>query len=482
LAGIKYLPLLVWTRQEKWVWEQVSQGEIADFNNAEGYGGKLSPKEPEGWKENRILRPKFLETILLQESYRNALTHHGVRIVGAWFKEPVDLSDATIPSQLWLDSSRFELDVDLKCLKSPSCLSLEGSVFVCPLDLQLCKIEGQLNMSNSTFSGTLNMNGMEVKSHLFMRDKARFADVDLRGAKIEGQLDMSSSTFSGTLNMNGMEVKSHLFMRDTYVEKKILLTFTKIQGGLDISGAVLSFLDLTGTKVVQEFRLGSGSHPRVKWTGNSELILRNTEVGNLQDVSQSWPNRLKLQLDGFVYQRLGGFSGDDTTDMATRKISWLKKWLGKQKNYSPRPYQQLAKVLRNAGYEKKATAILFEGKKRQQKETETIFPDWLWLVLQRIFIGYGYRNFRVLGWVLILWGLGVLTLHLSRQDVKVVQDVKYWGLCYSLDMLLPIIELHKPNYAIVLDGWVRVYFYVHKIFGYVLASFLIAGLSGLTKR
>jgi hypothetical protein len=438
LAGIKYLPLLVWTRQEKWVWEQVSQGEIADFNNAEGYGGKLSPKEPEGWKENRILRPKFLETILLQESYRNALTHHGVRIVGAWFKEPVDLSDATIPSQLWLDSSRFELDVDLKCLKSPSCLSLEGSVFVCPLDLQLCKIEGQLNMSNSTFSGTLNMNGMEVKSHLFMRD--------------------------------------------TYVEKKILLTFTKIQGGLDISGAVLSFLDLTGTKVVQEFRLGSGSHPRVKWTGNSELILRNTEVGNLQDVSQSWPNRLKLQLDGFVYQRLGGFSGDDTTDMATRKISWLKKWLGKQKNYSPRPYQQLAKVLRNAGYEKKATAILFEGKKRQQKETETIFPDWLWLVLQRIFIGYGYRNFRVLGWVLILWGLGVLTLHLSRQDVKVVQDVKYWGLCYSLDMLLPIIELHKPNYAIVLDGWVRVYFYVHKIFGYVLASFLIAGLSGLTKR
>jgi uncharacterized protein YjbI with pentapeptide repeats len=566
LAGIKYLPPSVWTPQEKWVWEQVSQGEIADFNKAEGYGGKLSPRKSEGWKENRVLRPKFLETILLQENYRNALTRRGVRIVGAWFKEPVDLSDTTIPSQLWLDGSRFELDVDLSCLKSPSLLSLEGSVFIRSLDLARAKVEiinmigstfngtldmnsmevgghlfmsdkaqfadvdlgsakikGQLDMSSSTFNGTLDMNSMEVGGNLVMSDKARFADVVLRSAKIEGQLDMGSSTFNGTLDMDSMEVEDDLFMRDkaqfadvvlvgakiedqlsmigstfkgtlnmdsmevegdlfmrnTVAEKPIPLIFARIQKNLDISGAVLSSLDLTGTKVVQEFRLGSGSHLPVKWKDNSELILRNTEVGNLQDVPESWPDTLKLQLDGFVYHRLGGFSGDETTDMATRKISWLKEWLGKQRSYSPRPYQQLAKVLRNAGYEDKATAILFEGKKRQQKETKTLSPNWWWLFLQWSFIGYGYDNFRVLYWVLILCGLGMLTLHLSGQDVA--HRMKYYGLCYSLDMLLPIIELDKSHYNIELDGWVRVYFYVHKIFGYVLALFLIAGLSGLTK-
>ena len=290
---------------------------------------------------------------------------------------------------------------------------------------------------------------------------------------------MCSSTFNGTLDMNSLEVGGHLFMRDTVVEKPILLIFTRIQGSLDISGAALSYLDLTGTKVVQEFRLGSGSHLPVKWKDNSELILRNTEVGNLQDVPESWPDTLKLQLDGFVYHGLGGFSGDDTTDMATRELSWLKEWLGKQKNYSPRPYQQIAQVLRNAGYEDKATAILFEGKKRQQKETKTLFPNWWVLFLQWSFIGYGYHNFRVLYWVLILCGLGMLTLRRSGQNVA--HRMKYWGLCYSIDMLLPIIELHKPHYDIALEGWVRVYFYVHKIFGYVLASFLIAGLSGLTK-
>ena len=73
----------------------------------------------------------------------------------------------------------------------------------------------------------------------------------------------------------------------------------------------------------------------------------------------------------------------------------------------------------------------------------------------------------------------MVTLHLSGQDVA--HRMKCWGLWYSLDMLLPIIELDKSHYGIPLEGWVRVYFYVHKIFGYVLASFLIAGLLGLTK-
>jgi hypothetical protein len=62
-AAIKELPSSDWTPQEKWVWDQVSQGEIADFNKADGYGGKLDPKKIECWQENRILRPEFLETI-----------------------------------------------------------------------------------------------------------------------------------------------------------------------------------------------------------------------------------------------------------------------------------------------------------------------------------------------------------------------------------------------------------------------------------
>ena len=97
-----------WTPQEKWVWEQVCVGKIADFNKAEGYGGELDPKKPEGWPSNRILRPEFLETILLHEPYSGALTRKGVRIVGARFTEALDLSNAALDHQLRLGYCRFD--------------------------------------------------------------------------------------------------------------------------------------------------------------------------------------------------------------------------------------------------------------------------------------------------------------------------------------------------------------------------------------
>ena len=46
---------------------------------------------------------------------------------------------------------------------------------------------------------------------------------------------------------------------------------------------------------------------------------------------------------------------------------------------------------------------------------------------------------------------------------------------YSFDMLLPIIRLRESHYQVDLKTWARYYFYFHKIMGYVLASFLIAG-------
>jgi hypothetical protein len=57
-----------------------------------------------------------------------------------------------------------------------------------------------------------------------------------------------------------------------------------------------------------------------------------------------------------------------------------------------------------------------------------------------------------------------------------------YGFSYSLDMLLPIIRLNESHYDIILKGFAKYYFYGHIILGYVLASFLIAGLSGITKR
>ncbi len=55
-------------------------------------------------------------------------------------------------------------------------------------------------------------------------------------------------------------------------------------------------------------------------------------------------------------------------------------------------------------------------------------------------------------------------------------------LFYSLDELLPIVELNKKHGDVNITGWAKYYFYIHKISGWVLGSFLVAGLAGLDPR
>ena len=68
----------------------------------------------------------------------------------------------------------------------------------------------------------------------------------------------------------------------------------------------------------------------------------------------------------------------------------------------------------------------------------------------------------------------------------------------SFDQLLPIITLDKAHDALIFGDatakpcvapciapqpyLVMIYFYAHKIIGWVLGSFIVAGLAGLTQR
>jgi len=531
--------LSTWSDSEKWAWGRICEDRIADFNKR--YDVDLEAVEPDGWSSDRQISSRFLETILLHEPYKSAIRRRGVRIVGAWFDKRISLSDAAIDHTIWLEGSRFEQGLLLPRVRTKKLISLNQSTVIGTLDLRSSEIGGglflsnahfnQVNLSNakigartsmssSTFSDDVNMTSIEVSGDLFMRGGSRFDDVILQFAKIGGMQSFSQSTISGELNMSGADVQGNLFlngqfdgdvllgrmnvggavslsraqfagildlsgstiggsvfMTESYMHDKLVATFLTVEGNFDMSNGQFQAVDLSSTQIAGQLRLGSTLNDPPNWRENSSLILRAVTAGELQDSfiegHDSWP-RL-IELEGFDYKRLGGVAGGTLNhDLVARDALWFINWLARDKSYSPGPYTQLASVLRASGQKSKADDVLFAGKERERLLTDG--PQWLGLTLLSYTTGYGYHYFYSLGWIALLVFVGVAFLErygeTDRHNIRFV---------YSLDMLLPIIKLRDLHYSIDLQSPARYYFYFHKVMGYILASFLIAGLSGLTK-
>jgi hypothetical protein len=149
------------------------------------------------------------------------------------------------------------------------------------------------------------------------------------------------------------------------------------------------------------------------------------------------------------------------------------------------------------GHPEMANDVLYAGRERERGEFWRRGKwGWFGLSLLKWMIGYGYglRYFRSLWWVLgfvvvgtlVLLGFGVprkLGGPIAWATAGSMEIISYLTALtfYSFDLLLPIIQLYEPHYKVVLHGVAKYYFAFHKLMGYVLASFLIAGLAGLTK-
>jgi len=264
--------------------------------------------------------------------------------------------------------------------------------------------------------------------------------------------------------------------------KKIDLIFIKVGNLFDLRDAVVLELRLIGSTISGEFHLASGGQ-RPKWKCDGRLTLRNTAVGFLHDEPAAWPPHLNL--DKFTYEGFGGPGANAATDVAIRGSKWFEQWLARAEPYTPQPYQQCAKVLREMGHPEVATDVLYAGRERERREAFRTGnnPHATGLTLLKWVIGYGYGSrllWRPLGWVAAFTAVGTAALYIAGMPNELAGSAVAPAF-FSFDLLLPIIQLHEPHYQIVLEGAAKYYFAIHKLMGYVLASFLIAGLAGLTK-
>ncbi len=441
------------------------------------------------------------------------------------FESEVRFARARLDGLLSLSGSIFEKGVAADGLQASSNLFLrevlrEGAtVRGGPLRLVGAKIEGDLSMSGSTFENGIAADGLKVSGNLFLNERALVGGpLLLRGARIEGDLSVSGSSFkdgivadglraSGNLFLNegaavrgeplrlvGAKIEGPLFMSGSTFEQTPAIIFARIEGTLDLSGAKLPGLDLTSTSI-GELRLGNSQSAPPNWAANASLILRGTRTKILLDQldgsepcpnRDAWPNRLDLQ--GFIYEQLGADPGAGR-DIRQRETCWYESWLGRDPHFAHQPYRQLAGVMRAMGDPERAEAVLYAARERERTEAwkrdDYLEAAWLWLL--KVLIGYGIGSglFRVFYWVVGFTLIGMLVLSFSREarDNGVA-----WMFGASLDHLLPIVSLNKEfddffndPYRERLNGWQLAYFAVHALFGFLLGSFVVAALAGLTQ-
>src|SRR5262249_51085888 len=395
-----------WTKQEIFVWERVCAGHIADFNEGTAYGGKLDPKGPEGLPESRILSSKFLETILLEDKYRAALTRYGVRIIGARLAERVDLGNAELKHEVWLNDCLVEQGADFTGATSTHLLSFDRSKVTDQFTARWSRIDQPLNMRNAQFgdiamesahlgdtlalggskvSGRLNMDKLHVDSSLFMGN-AQLGEVVLASARIGGILSLAGSKVTGTLNMDKLRVDSSLFLRNDAKLADVNLTSAHIGGQLDMTGSKvtgnlqcynltvdqdtllraaqftgaincnfskfknLDFnnstfggdVDLTSAEIGGDLLLGPAGQHSARWSPGKKLILRNARAETIPMLTDAWP--ADFDVGGFTYRALREDSARGRASSTECGSDVFKCWFEKQKSFSPQAYEQLALV------------------------------------------------------------------------------------------------------------------------------------------
>jgi hypothetical protein len=382
----------------------------------------------------------------------------------------VNLANAHLLGNLRIDDAKISGLLDMRSLDLDGGLDMSNKSEFAEIRLGNGHIGGFLDLTEAKVRGVLNMFGLQLAGALYLNN-AEFAEISLVDARIGGLLNLRGSKVAGALDLESIEVHGDVFLSGgAEFSGPVTLIFSNI-GELELAnGTFHSDVDMTGAQIRSDLALGS---PPTRWIGTPTLILHNARADAIQDTRDAWPG--KLDLTGFAYRSLGGVHADERDRMADRPVKWFKIWLAKGQ-YSPQPYMQLAAVLRDAGRPDAAADVLYAGKQRERQEVRG--PQRVWLTALDWSVGYGYHVERALFWVAGFIVAGVVVLRASGEGRRHGMP---FGLAYSFDLLLPIIRLREMHYTIELAGWARYYFYVHKIMGYVLASFLVVGVTGLVK-
>lgn len=342
-------------------------------------------------------------------------------------------SSGCLHRSTFLDGSRFEQAVDLHRIKVTHGVHLrDGLIALQGIDLVGAKVGGSVDLDHSTIiskaGNAINATSAKVGRTMFFRNVKVVGNVNFLRVSVGGNLNFTGSEFSEDINLQSSRIADNLVWKDAF-------------------GSIRKF-DLT-----------------------------NASIKALDDNETSWSSVRETRLGGFSYQQLS-----NPVSVAHRQF-WLENAIAPPikrierglsllcddpENFDPRPYTQLAKVLREDGLDGMAAQIL-EAREDCQRDAEYLRAkarlrygsggDWVlataalkfWskCAFKRLF-GYGHAPARVLVWIGAIWALGFILYGTAYQygemapnsDVLLSSDdwmrrVKEYAACLA-DCVMPL--------------------------------------------
>ncbi len=344
----------------------------------------LAPAAMLKWDDTRKIRAPLIRWLCVDAEASKCVGSRGVQAIGSAIIGDLDLAYATIPFPLAFHECQFgniDLgDANIAGLNLSSCYIgfLKGESLV---------VKTTLSLYNEFYStGGVLLNSASIGASLNCQSAHLGADksgVSLHGDRLE---------IKGNLNLNkGFEAKG-----------TVRITEAEIGGDVICEGGTFGSLDLQRTVMKKGFF----------WRGartNAFLDLSAASVQSLTDSEDSWPTRGNLRMDGFSYEHV---IGDGVPIDAETRL----RWLDLQTSFAAQPYRQLARILREMADDDGAEEVLFELQNRLRSREEQKLWDQdhqiRWAIesgensISRTAIGYGIYPGRAIWETLFFAGLG----------------------------------------------------------------------------
>jgi hypothetical protein len=513
-----------WTPQEIWVWKRLCGRGRPDLNSSRRFGPPADIDKPKSWSSKRVLRSSFLETILTDTHYSNLLPRREVTIAGAWFRSPIDLGYSSIPVTVNFVYSRLDQGINLAGTDISGTIGFIGSRVQHELILNGAKVGGSVLLSygskfgavnldgadvklsvnahdESTFTDELSINGAKIGGSVLLYGRSRFKSVDLVTAEVGQNVDaIYESTFTDGLKLDSAKVRGNVLLRDGSKFGVVDLESADIDGNVDAhnqstftddlslySARVKGSVDLYGSHFASDVNFSGATIGGVlglygdhlpTWSDSSEINLEGSTFRAIDDAEGAWPKHVRLA--GLVVQQAHGRLTAPGQGIIDRPTRWYHEWLSRDGEFSREFYKQLEGLLRNNGRIEAADEIAMT---RMDHEYALAGPYRKVLgFFHHYVVGYGYHPEWSILWVISLIVIGALV---ARHLPEPVRDGIPSLLVLSAQRLIPLVDFGKTYSDVEVTGknvpaGVRGYFYVHAIFGYVLAAFIIAAIARIT--